>query len=76
MIGEYGAPDTYGPLRRARWLWGAARTVQDNRQVKALVYFDANAKHAYALGAGSPALRAFRGIAHIPYFNPVNPSEP
>jgi hypothetical protein len=76
MIGEYGAPDTYGPLRRARWLWGAARTVQDNRQIKALVYFDANAKHAYALGAGSPALRAFRGIAHIPYFNPVNPSEP
>jgi hypothetical protein len=76
MIGEYGVPDTYGPQQRAQWLWGAARAVQDNAQVKALVYFDANAKHAYALQAGSPALQAFRGIAHVPYFNPVNLPQP
>lgn len=76
MIGEYGVPDTYGPQQRAQWLWGAARTVQDNAQIKALVYFDANAKHAYALQAGSPALQAFRGIAHAPYFNPISLPEP
>ncbi len=78
MIGEYGVPaDTsYGPWQRAQWLWGAARTVQRVAQIKALVYFDANAKHAYALAAGSPALQAFRGIAHVPYFNPVNLPEP
>jgi hypothetical protein len=55
---------------------GAARTVQENTRIKALVYFDANAKHAYALAGGTPALRAFRGIAHIPYFNPVDLPEP
>jgi hypothetical protein len=50
--------------------------VQENTRIKALVYFDANAKHAYALAGGTPALRAFRGIAHIPYFNPVDLPEP
>jgi hypothetical protein len=76
MIGEYGVPDTYGPQQRAQWLWAAARTVRQNAQIKALIYFDANAKHAYALQAGSPALQAFRGIAHVPYFNPVNMPQP
>ena len=71
MIGEYGVPYTYGPQQRAQWLWDAARTVQDHTQIKALVYFDANAQHAYALTAGSPALQAFRNIAHVPYFNPI-----
>jgi hypothetical protein len=76
MIGEYGVPNTYAPQQRAHWLWGAARTVQDDAQIKALIYFDANAKNAYALVPGSPALQAFRGIAHVPYFNPVRFSEP
>jgi hypothetical protein len=71
MIGEYGAPSTYGPQQRAQWLLNAARTVRDNPQVKALVYFDANAKRSYSLGPGSPALEAFRRIAHFPYFNPA-----
>jgi len=76
MIGEYGVPYAYGPEERAAWLWDAARTVQEHVQIKALVYFDANAKRAYALEAGSPALQAFRGIAHDPYFNPVGPPGP
>ena len=76
MIGEYGVPDTYGEQQRAQWLWGAARTVRGNAQIKALIYFDANAQHAYALVPGSPALQAFRGIAHVPYFNPVRLPEP
>ena len=52
--------------------WDAARTVREHTQIKALVYFDANAQHSYALTAGSPALQAFRTIAHVPYFNPVS----
>jgi hypothetical protein len=71
MIGEYGVPNTYGPQQRAQWLLDAARTVQDHPQIKALVYFDANAKRAYALDAGSPALEAFRRIGSFQYFNPV-----
>lgn len=71
MIGEYGVPSTYGSQQRAQWLLDAARTVQGYRQIKALVYFDANAKRAYALNAGSPALEAFRRIAHFRYFNPA-----
>jgi len=70
MIGEYGVPQTYGPEQRAGWLWGAAQTARSDPQIKALVYFDGNAQHAYALQPGSPALRAFRRIAHDSYFNP------
>jgi hypothetical protein len=71
MIGEYGVPTTYGAQRRAQWLLDAARTVQGDQQIKALVYFDANAKRSYALDVGSPALEAFRRIAHYRYFNPA-----
>jgi hypothetical protein len=71
MIGEYGVPSTYGSQQRAQWLLDAARTVQGDQQIKALVYFDANAKRAYALNVGSPALEAFRRIAHFRYFNPA-----
>ena len=70
MIGEYGVPDTYGEQRRAQWLLAAAATVRSHPQVKALVYFDANAKRSYALSPGSPALAAFRRIASYSYFNP------
>jgi hypothetical protein len=71
MIGEYGVPTTYGTQRRAQWLLDVARTVQGDQQIKALVYFDANAKRAYALDVGSPALEAFRRIAHFRYFSPA-----
>jgi hypothetical protein len=71
MIGEYGVPDTYGAQQRAQWLLDAVQTVRADPQIKALVYFDANAKRAYALGPGSPALEAFRRIAHFLYFNPA-----
>jgi Glycosyl hydrolase family 26 len=71
MIGEYGVPTTYGTQQRAQWLWDAAHTVQSDPQIKALVYFDADAKRAYSLHVGSPALEAFRRIAHLPYFNPA-----
>jgi hypothetical protein len=71
MIGEYGVPQTYLPLQRAQWLRDAAATVQGHPQIKALVYFDADAQHAYSLEPGSPALQAFRSMADEPYFNPL-----
>jgi hypothetical protein len=70
MIGEYGVPSSYGAQQRAQWLLDAARTVRENPQVKALVYFDADAKRAYSLSPGSPALEAFRRIAHFAFFQP------
>jgi hypothetical protein len=76
MIGEYGVPQTYGQMQRARWLFEAARTVRADPQIKALSYFDGNAKLSYALNAGSPALQAFRSIAQMPYFNPAIPPAP
>jgi Glycosyl hydrolase family 26 len=76
LIGEYGVPQTYGPVHRAQWLMGAARTVQADPQIKALSYFDGNTQRPYALDAGSPALQAFRSIAQMPYFNPAIPPAP
>jgi hypothetical protein len=75
MIGEYGVQQSYGPQRRAQWLRAAAQTVQDDPQIKALVYFDANAFDAtqafgMAIDDGTPPMRAFRQIADSPYFNP------
>lgn len=69
IIGEYGVPQTYGLQARAEWLRAAARTVQNNPRIKAIVYFDGNAKHAYALTAHSAPLQAFRDIASESYFN-------
>jgi hypothetical protein len=75
MIGEYGVPASYGPLRRAQWLRGAAQTVRADPQIKALVYFDSNPAgatpaHGLALDYGTPPMQAFREIANSPYFNP------
>ena len=75
MIGEYGVQESYGPQQRAQWLRAAAKTVQDDPQIKALVYFDANtagavAEDAMALGYGTAPMQAFREIADSPYFNP------
>jgi hypothetical protein len=69
MIGEYGVPQTYQPKQRAQWLWGVARTVRSDSQIRAVVYFDGNAHQSYALQPGSPALQAFRRIAREGYFN-------
>jgi len=75
MIGEYGAPRSYGPQQRAQWLRAAAQTVREDSQIKALVYFDGDplgnsSVKEYALDAGSAPFTAFRTIASEPYFNP------
>lgn len=75
MIGEYGVPQSYPPSQRGQWLRAAAQTVQDDPQIKALVYFDSSPVSAlpafsFALDDGSAALQAFRQIADSSYFNP------
>jgi hypothetical protein len=75
MIGEFGVPQRYPPPQRAQWLSAAARTVREDPQVKALVYFDANAfdadpSNGMAINFGTEPMRAFRQIADSGYFNP------
>jgi hypothetical protein len=73
MIGEFGVPQRYSPSQRAQWLRAAAQAVRDDPQVKALVYFDADAAAAasgMAIQPGTPPMQAFRAIADNPYFNP------
>lgn len=79
MIGEYGVPQSYGSAGRAAWLRDAMRTAQDDPQIKALVYFDADPtghgpQLSYSLESDAAALREFRGIADSSYFNPLRRS--
>lgn len=75
MIGEFGVPVSYGDTQRAQWLRAAQHVVQADRQIKALLYFDANPagqgpRGSYALGGDVAALSVFRSMARQPYFNP------
>jgi hypothetical protein len=78
MIGEYGvSSSSYTAQQRARWLRDAAKTAQDDPQVKALVYFDSDPaakppqrSSSFLLDKGSAALQAFRAVADESYFNP------
>jgi len=76
MIGEFGVPESYGAQQRAQWLRAAQRVVLADRQIKAVVYFDANPagqgpEGSYSLGGDAAALAAFGSIARQPYFNPA-----
>jgi hypothetical protein len=76
MIGEFGVPESYGGQQRAQWLRAAQQAVLADRQIKALMYFDANPagqgpEGSYSLGGDAAALSAFRSMAEQPYFNPA-----
>ncbi len=76
MIGEYGVPQSYSPAQRAQWLSGAAQTVRQDPQIKALVYFDGDPAGRlpdgrYSLTNDLNAIQAFRSIGRQPYFNPL-----
>jgi hypothetical protein len=76
MIGEFGVPESYGAQSRAQWLRAVQQVVLADRQIKALVYFDANPagngpQERYSLGGDGAALSAFRSIAEQPYFHPA-----
>jgi hypothetical protein len=75
MIGEYGVPQSYTAAQRAQWLRDAARTVRQDPQIKALVYFDGDPAGRlpvgrYALTNDLNVVSAFRAIGRQPYFNP------
>jgi hypothetical protein len=75
MIGEFGVPVSYGDSQRARWLRAAQQVVLADRQIKALLYYDADPagqgpSGSYSLG-GDAALAVFRAMARQPYFNPA-----
>ena len=62
--------------QRAQWLRAAQQVVLADRQIKALLYFDANPagqgpQGSYSLAGDAAALSAFRAIAAQPYFNPA-----
>ena len=71
MIGEYGVPESSTGQQRAQWLNAMQQVVRSDRQIKAVLYFDADSpgQVAYELRGGK-ALAAFRSIARQPYFNP------
>ncbi|MGD0064566.1 MAG: hypothetical protein ABSB76_14130 [Streptosporangiaceae bacterium] len=76
MIGEFGVPESDGASQRAQWLRAAQQVVVADRQIKALLYFDANPagqgpQGSYSLAGDAAALSAFRAIAAQPYFNPA-----
>jgi hypothetical protein len=76
MIGEFGVPQSYSAPQRAQWLRAAQKVVLGDRQIKALLYFDADPagrtpQGSYSLGDDGAALLAFRSIARLPYFNPA-----
>jgi hypothetical protein len=76
MIGEFGVPQSYSGQQRAQWLRAVQQVVLADRQIKALVYFDANPagngpEARYSLGSDGAALSAFRSIAQQPYFHPA-----
>jgi hypothetical protein len=76
MIGEFGVPESYGAQPRAQWLRAAQQAVLADRQIKAVVYFDANPAGqgpagSYALAGDPAALAAFGSMARQPYFNPA-----
>ena len=76
MIGEFGVPVSYGDRQRARGCARPSRSCRPTRQIKALLYYDANPagqgpQGSYALNGDAAALAVFRAIARQPYFNPA-----
>ncbi len=74
MIGEFGAPRTYGN-RRAQWLAAAADVFRRNPQIKAVIYFAGDPPrkpvHQHMGLTGDPAATAaLRAVARDPWFNP------
>jgi hypothetical protein len=75
VIGEYGAPKSYGSAVRAAWLRGAAAELKANPQIRAVCYYDSDPDRdrpveRYALRGDAHALAAFAAMARDPYFNP------
>ncbi len=75
IVGEFGAPKSYGSRARARWLADAAAELRSDRQIKAACYYDSNPVRdkpveGYGLRQDPAALAEFSELANDPYFNP------
>lgn len=75
VIGEYGVARGWSGLERRDWLDGATDVFRDNRQIKAVLYFESNPDERtelgeFALSDDPAALAAFRRLAQDAYFNP------
>lgn len=79
IIGEYG--DDASQAGWVSWLAAAGRLARSDRQIKAMVYFDARGTdasgHTYDLWLQNrpAALAAFASLARQPYFNPAVPHD-
>jgi hypothetical protein len=76
LIGEYGAPDSWGSAARADWLRAATATIKAHPQIRAACYYDSDPVRDhpvedYALEDDPAALSAFTAMARDPYFNPA-----
>jgi hypothetical protein len=76
VIGEYGAPDSWGSTARAGWLRAATATIKAHPQIRAACYYDSDPVRDrpvenYALEDDPAALDAFTAMARDPYFNPA-----
>ncbi len=77
IIGEFASNDP--PSSWPGFLAAAGKYAQDNPQIKALAYFDANGSDSngnpfsYWLGGHQAALAAFAQLATTPYFQPAVP---
>ncbi|POM27128.1 Endoglucanase H precursor [Actinomadura rubteroloni] len=74
VIGEYGAEENGGA--RVGWLQSFGTYIQQNAQVKAVAYYDKDHQHnastvmRYSLRGHPASMKAFRDLAHTPYFDP------
>lgn len=77
IIGEFAVKSS--PAAWARWLLAAGRLAQQNHQIKAMAYFDANGTdsngHAfhYWLGESQSAIQTFAQLLTWPFFRPAMP---
>jgi hypothetical protein len=78
IIGEFASNDP--PSSWPAFLAAAGQFAEENPQIKAIAYFDANGSDSngnpfkYWLGSHARAIRAFARLAAMPYFQPTVPS--
>ena len=80
IIGEFAVAGD--PPGWPAWLAAAGQLARTDRQIKAMVYFDANgvdssgAAYQHWLGNQPAALAAFAALARQPYLRAVAPNDP
>lgn len=69
MVGEFGVQER-NPGEKAEWINEARETIKtDFPLLRAIVYFSSNKDFDWRITSSDSAVRAFRQLAHDPYFN-------